>query len=140
MTNNSVLPITGGCFCKKVQYKINKPIGKMGVCHCHSCQKLTGGAAWPFMVVDKADIELSGDYTRFTREALSGKQAHFHFCPECGTSVFGTPDLWPDYVVVSASTLDEQHHFKPAFHVWTEDAQCWVNFDDKTPAFLKTPE
>ncbi len=43
--------ITGKCFCGEVQYTIKANILKSGICHCHDCQRLTGGTAWPFIVV-----------------------------------------------------------------------------------------
>ena len=136
---NTSLPITGSCFCKQLHYSINQPIEKMGVCHCHSCQKLTGGLALPFMAVSEAGIAITGQSTQFARKALSGKQASFYFCPHCGTSVFGKPELLPGVVIVSASTLDDQNHFSPKAHIWTNDAPAWAVFDGEIPYFPEYP-
>jgi hypothetical protein len=43
--------ITGRCFCRAIQYWIQGDILKSAVFHCHDCQRLTGGVAWPFIVV-----------------------------------------------------------------------------------------
>ena len=135
----SNLPIKGGCFCGQVRYVITEPVAKMGVCHCHSCQKLTGGTAWPFVFVPKTGLKITGNTTSFSRKAISGKQVEFSFCSHCGTNVFGKTELWPDMMSVSGSTFDEPAKFQAELQVWTDDAQSWVVFDDKIPHFSGRP-
>jgi hypothetical protein len=131
--------ITGKCFCGAIQYKIEADILKSGVCHCHACQHLTGGVAWPFIVIPQESLIVEGDTKEFVRMAASGKPAHISFCGTCGSTLFGRPEIWPHIRIVGASSLDDKSHFSPNMHVWTEDAPEWALFDPNTPKFTRGP-
>tara|TARA_R110002020_G_scaffold39677_5_gene117642 strand:+ start:1010 stop:1477 length:468 start_codon:yes stop_codon:yes gene_type:complete len=72
-------PITGGCQCGAVRYRIGR-LGRPTICHCRMCQKAFGGFFAPLVTAHD---------TQWTRGAL----AHFQssdkvrrgFCAECGT-------------------------------------------------------
>lgn len=135
----NMLPLQGGCFCKKVRYKISDKIIKTGVCHCRECQHLTGGGFYPFVVIKCESITISGDLREFSRLGASGQLVHCGFCPHCGSTLFGRPEVWPHIRTVSASSLDEYKNFKPSMHVWVEEAQPWITLDHNIPVFLKNP-
>ncbi len=44
------------------------------------------------------------DYTRISDEA-DRKEHAFHFCPDCGSQVFGTEPTEPDLIVVSVGSF-----------------------------------
>ena len=48
--------IIGKCFCREIQYKVEANILKFGICHCRDCQRLTGGTAWPFIVIPQESL------------------------------------------------------------------------------------
>lgn len=133
-------PITGQCFCGNVKYTVSTPIIKTGMCFCSDCQKLTGGASWPFIVVQSISLSITGDtFTEYTRIASSGNKAHVGFCCKCSTTLFGRPELWPEIQTVSASSLDSPELFKPEMYVWTENAPSWVMLDPAVPNFPRNP-
>lgn len=131
--------ITGACFCGNVKYEIADDILKTGVCHCHSCQKLTGGAAWPFLVVKSDALHVSGEVKEITRKGGSGNDVHMNFCSNCGSTLFGRSEVWPQIRTVSSVTLDKPDTFIPSMHVWTENAQPWMMFSKETPQFPGNP-
>jgi hypothetical protein len=58
------------------------------VCHCKACQRRTGaiihnGSRWL-----KSQVRIEGEHKIYGRIADSGFEIRFHFCPNCGTSVF----------------------------------------------------
>ena len=127
--------ITGKCFCGAIQYKIEANILKSGVCHCHACQHLTGGSAWPFIVIPQESLIVQGETKEFIRPGASGKQVHINFCGTCGSTLFARPEIWPHIRIVGASSLDDQTLFSPNMHVWTENAPKWALFDPGIPKF-----
>jgi hypothetical protein len=131
--------ITGRCFCGKVRYEISDEVIKTGVCHCHSCQRLTGGSAWPFLVVKSEALHISGHVKEIMRTGGSGNQVHMGFCDNCGSTLFGRPEIWPHIRTVSATTLDKPEAFLPSMHVWTENAQSWMNLNSDVPQFPGNP-
>lgn len=126
---------TGRCFCGAIKYRIEADVLKSGICHCHACQQLTGGAAWPFIVVPQDSLIIQGVTKEFTRFGASGKPVHVSFCGTCGSTLFGRPEIWPHIRIVGASSLDDQTHFSPDMHVWTENAPKWALFDPSIPKF-----
>lgn len=133
------LPIAGGCFCRAIRYEISSPPIKSAVCHCHACQHLTGGSSWAFIIVPRESVVVSGEVVEFAREGSSGQSASLGFCCRCGTTLYGKPELWPDIMTISVSTLDDKTNFSPDMHVWVEAAQPWVQFDSDTPRFPQNP-
>lgn len=131
--------MTGGCFCGNIRYEILEEPIKTGVCHCRSCQHLTGGSSWPFLVVKSESLHISGNLKEFTRNGGSGHKIHTSFCSNCGSTLFGRPELWPHIRTVSASTLDNSESFSPSMHVWTENAPSWVLLNPDIPQFLNNP-
>lgn len=131
------LPLKGGCFCKEIRYEIKGEPLRAGVCHCKSCQHLTGGSCWPFLVLRKEAVEIQGTPQEISRRGGSGKEISMYFCSFCGSTLFGKPQLWPQIITVSASSLDDRHIFSPTFHVWTKEAQSWIQFDPECTQFFE---
>jgi hypothetical protein len=72
------------------------------MCHCLEGQRRTGSTfgvqAWftgePVRLVKGAD-------KRYARQADSGRIVTFHFCPECGSTVFWEAEQRPDLIAVA---------------------------------------
>ena len=75
----SVEPITGGCQCGAVRYRIGR-LGRPTICHCRMCQKAFGGFFAPLVTAHE---------TEWTRGAPSHFQSSDRirrgFCAGCGT-------------------------------------------------------
>ncbi|GHC75626.1 hypothetical protein GCM10010136_25760 [Limoniibacter endophyticus] len=46
-----------------------------------------------------------------------------HFCPDCGSSVFGRSD---DEAEISLGALDETNQFEPTYELWTIRREAWL--------------
>ena len=102
-------PITGGCQCGAVRYRLNRPPSKVSVCFCRMCQKAVGGYFGAYASSTVADvIWTKGQPSLFA----SSKAAERGFCPACGTPLTfayrGKPGL-----SVAAGTLDDPEAFPP---------------------------
>ncbi|MBC7283512.1 GFA family protein [Hoeflea sp.] len=75
----SAEPITGGCQCGAVRYRIGR-LGRPTICHCRMCQKAFGGFFAPLVTAHE---------TEWTRGAPSHFQSSDKvrrgFCAKCGT-------------------------------------------------------
>ena len=65
------LPITGGCACGAVRYVVNAEPVLMLNCHCRDCQRATGGAYAPVVVVPRTAVQITGElrYYKVTGES-----------------------------------------------------------------------
>ena len=119
------LPISGGCLCGLVRYKISaQPVASVN-CHCRTCQKAVGAPYIALMFVSDAALTISGVYKEYPTLAASGNTLYRAFCPECGTALFGRNSTFTKIRPVAAATLDDPSIFKPQKDMWVADAQSW---------------
>ena len=54
---------TGGCACGAIRYSSSGPARYMGNCHCRHCQRATGSAYFPAVLVKESDFKLEQGYS-----------------------------------------------------------------------------
>ncbi len=134
------LPITGGCLCGQVRYRITaKPIGS-GNCHCRTCQKSSGSAYLPVLFVLSNALEIEGLYKEFPSVAASGNTVYRGFCPNCGAALFGRNIGHPELRPVSAASLDDPSVYEPHVDFWVCDAQPWDYMNPELEKFQQNAE
>ena len=105
---------TGGCLCGDVRLQAVGQPYRVGVCHCLDCRK-HGGALFAASAIFPADaVTVTGETRQF-----EGR----HFCPRCGSSVFGRSG---DEIEVSVGALDAPDQFKPSYELWTVRREHWL--------------
>jgi hypothetical protein len=131
---------TGGCQCGAVRYElVGEPL-PLVICHCRECQKQTASAFGMTLPVAKADLQVSGTLKQWRRKADSGREVACWFCPECGTRVYHSSLLGPDYWHLKPGTLDDTSWLEPVAEVWAQTAQPWLHFSDRLLSFSREPD
>lgn len=131
-----IMPLTGGCMCGAVRYICSaEPIMAFN-CHCRDCQRATGSAYVPALVVRRSDLRVTGEVRYFGVVGESGQILNRGFCSICGSRLFGKPDFRPELIAIMAGSLDDPTAHKPAMDIYTESAQPW---DYMNPALRKLP-
>lgn len=133
------LPITGSCLCKNIRYEITEEPTQMGACHCRSCQKETGSSHFPYLLVSEEALNIQGEPKWHKSIGDSGNPVHRGFCPQCGSTIFGHPEVIPGHHTVAAASLDNAEEYKPTTALWTSDAQPWGQPDPSLQHFKKNP-
>ena len=77
------------CACGKVTVTVKGRPLSMLLCACVDCQKATGTGHAAVLLMRAADVAISGETRGHARPADSGAMTTRHFCPECGTPLFG---------------------------------------------------
>ena len=133
------LPLSGGCQCGAVRYRITAVPRVFYLCHCTECQRHTSSAFGESLRVHEAELEIDGALSTFTRPSESGRRREGRFCPACGVRiVHGTAGL--DMVNVKAGTLDDTSWLRPAGHIWTASRQPFVAIAEGDLAYERQPE
>ena len=83
------------CHCRQLRAITSGEPESVYVCHCKACQRRTGaiihnGSRWL-----KSQVRIEGEHKIYGRMADSGFEIRFHFCPNCGSSVFWEGDRSP---------------------------------------------
>ena len=112
--------VAGGCLCGGVRFQASGQPYRVGICHCLDCRKHHGALLQASAIFPADAVEIHGE----TR-AYQGR----HFCPHCGSTVFGRSG---DEIELNLGSMDAPDQFKPTYELWTVRRESWL------PAFPAT--
>jgi len=105
---------TGGCLCGDVRIAAVGCPYRVGICHCLDCRKHHGALFHASAIFPEASVTIDGE----TRD-YAGR----HFCPRCGSSVFGKSG---DEIEVNLGSLDAIDQLVPTYELWTIRRESWL--------------
>ena len=130
---------SGGCLCGAVRYELNGEPIFQGHCHCVDCQKVTGTGHVSVVALPADAVKVTGEVTAFAVMADSGQPYVRHFCPKCGSLIYGEPGSMPGVRTVTAGTLDDTSTFEPQMVIYTKSRPDWDRIDSGLPEFAGMP-
>jgi hypothetical protein len=80
-------------------------------------------------------VRTEGQSKVYVRGSGSGRKVEFHFCPDCGTSVFWYAEFRPDHVGIAFGAFADSLMPWPAASVWEVTRHPWVTFDHPIERF-----
>ena len=99
----------------------------VNVCHCVSCQRRTGAVMHSGAYYKRSQVRLEGESKLYVRTSESGRKLRFHFCQNCGTSVYWEADLRPDHYGIAVGAFADPEFPAPTYSVWEETIHPWLN-------------
>tara|TARA_B100001123_G_C15167355_1_gene969932 strand:- start:457 stop:852 length:396 start_codon:yes stop_codon:yes gene_type:complete len=123
------MKITGGCFCKQIQYTAEIDPETVTVCHCTDCQ-INSGTAYGVVVgvVGEGFRLLDGNLTYYEKIADSGARRSLAFCSVCGTRIYAKPaDDSAGVFGLRVGTIDQRERLVPRRQAWSKSALFWVS-------------
>lgn len=139
MPDDKNVPFSGGCACGAVRYTSASAPLYMGNCHCRDCQRATGTAYFPAVLVKESDFALTGTPSMYESTADKGHSMHRAFCPACGSPVFLINDANPKVRVIYAGSLDDPSWYEPSRDIYVASAQPWDVMHPELPKFDGMP-
>lgn len=97
------------------------------VCNCTACQKRTGSAFGVGAYFRRSHLTITGESREWARLGDGGRILDYHFCPNCGTTLYWGLVLSPGHVGVALGALDTPPP-RPDRAIWTEEQHDWVHF------------
>ena len=94
-------PLTGGCLCGAVRYRLDSRPFDAGYCHCELCRRACGAPVVAFATVPLESFVVSGSPRRRRSSAFGERW----FCGDCGTQLAMHVDHQPDTVDFTLATL-----------------------------------
>jgi hypothetical protein len=76
------------CSCGQLRVTAEGEPIRVSVCHCLACQRRTGSAFGVQARFPADRVSVEGRYTDYVRVSDEGDERTFHFCPDCGATVF----------------------------------------------------
>lgn len=123
------------CSCGQLRLVTDGEPYRISICHCLDCQRRTGspfGAQARFRA-DQVTIE--GRSTAYLRTADSGNRLEFHFCPDCGSTVYYVPETEPGVIAVPVGAFADPSFPPPRVSVYEERRHPWVRVPDGVEHF-----
>jgi len=115
---------TGNCWCGNIKYEFSGEPAMQVICHCKTCQNLSGTAYTTNLLVPNANFKLlSGTPTVFSKHHEADMTLTISFCPECGTVCYKTADAeaFHGLTLVQAGTANK------GLDVWSPAAELYVS-------------
>jgi hypothetical protein len=99
---------------------------KISLCHCLDCQRRSGSTYGIAAFFTRQDVEANGDFRTFKRGSDSGFAVSFHFCPDCGSTVFWEAERLPDAIAVAVGAFADPALPAPSQSVYDQRRHPWV--------------
>ncbi|MCP8882257.1 GFA family protein [Devosia sp. XJ19-1] len=104
----------GGCLCGRVRFVAAGQPFRVGLCHCMDCRKHHGSLFHVSAIFPMDAVRITGE---------TGAYKGRHFCPQCGSSVFGRSG---DEIEINIGALDRPDQFMPTYELWTIRREAWL--------------
>lgn len=131
--------VTGGCLCGAVRYQAAGNPQFAVLCHCRDCQRMSGTGHVPVMGMPKSSFAFQGETRTYTVRGTSGLSSIRHFCPTCGSLLFGTSGVSPEAVSLYVGSLDDPSVFQPEAVIFKRDRHDWDVTAGALPEFETMP-
>jgi hypothetical protein len=115
------------CACGSLRVTCAGEPRKVSLCHCLACQKRTGSTYGVAAFFDRPGVRVEGPSRCYSRPSDSGFPVRFHFCPDCGSTVFWEPQRKPDLIAVGVGSFADPGFPAPTQAVYDQYRHPWVN-------------
>ena len=119
---------TASCSCGQLRAICAGDPKFVSICHCDACRHRTGSAFGMAAFFPRAQVTTEGAAKTFTRLSDMGHPVTFHFCPECGASVYWEPSRKPDMIAVGAGAFADPDLPMPQQSVSDARRYGWIAF------------
>ena len=96
------------------------------MCHCLACQRRTGSAFGIQARFTSTRVHVVGRYNDYVRASDEGEERTFHFCPDCGATVFYTLSTAPEVIAVPIGAFADPTFPPPTVSVWESRRHPWL--------------
>jgi len=128
------------CCCGSLRTEATGEPAFVGACHCTECQRRTGSPFGVSTYFPKDQVRTEGRSKVYPRGSDSGRKIEFHFCPDCGSTVFWYAEGLPDLIGIAFGTFADPSTPWPTLSVWETTRHPWVTFDHQLDQFAVQPE
>jgi hypothetical protein len=114
------------CNCGQLQLTAEGDPIRISMCHCLACQRRTGSAFGLQARFPSNQVHVAGRYSDYVRTSDEGEERTFHFCPDCGATVFYTLSTAPAVVAVPVGAFADPSFPPPRVSVFESRRHPWL--------------
>jgi hypothetical protein len=133
------LPLTGGCLCGGVRFRVDAPLVVATYCHCTRCQRRTGTAASAQARIQPGSLTVTqGEELIRTYAPPDGFPKLF--CGACGSALWSRSPADAEIMSVRLGAFDGDPGIRPSLRQFVAYAAVWEDVpDDGLPRYDERP-
>jgi hypothetical protein len=133
------IPLTGGCLCGGVRFRVDAPLVVATYCHCTRCQRRTGTAASAQARIQPGSLRVTqGEELIRTYAPPDGFPKLF--CGACGSALWSRSPDDPEIISVRLGAFDGDPGIRPSVRQFVAYAASWEDVpDDGLPRYDERP-
>ncbi|MBL9047495.1 MAG: winged helix-turn-helix domain-containing protein [Tabrizicola sp.] len=130
LSGGKKVPVTGGCLCGDVRFRVTGPVLDTNICHCRMCQKFTGAPIAAGSVYACDAVQITRGEPKYYRSSPFAERG---FCAACGSSMFFRPLMppvsadWENWILIYTATLDNPAPNAPTWQLGVESQMPWID-------------
>jgi len=118
------MTMTASCACGALTAAVTAAPIRVAICHCHACRTRTGSAfSWNARFAADA-VTMTGDCRSYVRIGDEGSEITYHFCPNCGVTVWYENAQVPG-IAISVGTFAPDDLPPPSVSVYHDRKPDW---------------
>ncbi len=117
---------TASCSCGKLTATTTGDPLRISICHCLACQRRTGSTFGTQARFHQDQVTISGASKEYLRTGDSGSTIRFHFCPDCGSTVFYRLEALPEAVAIPVGAFADPEFPPPRVSVYETRKHAWT--------------
>lgn len=130
--------IDGSCLCGQIRYEATIDDSRVRICHCTQCQIHSASAFRTGVLVHRDHFKLiRGALKTYIKTAESGKPRILTFCPDCGTSIYGSELEDQTFLSLRLGTATQRAELVPTVQMWHRSAMPWLSHLMSLPLYQK---
>lgn len=114
------------CSCGQLRAAVVGEPVRISICHCLECQRRTGSVFGVQARFPGQAVTTSGGSSTYVRVGSSGANAQFHFCPNCGSTVFYKLGSSPEHIGIPIGAFADPAFPTPKHSVFEKRMHSWV--------------
>jgi hypothetical protein len=104
---------------------------RVSICHCLACQQRTGSAFGVQARFARERVTMGGRDSPWTRVGDDGGRITFHFCPDCGATVYyECDDFMAGHVAIPVGAFADPSFPAPTVSVYRARRHAWTAMPD----------
>lgn len=123
------------CSCGQLRLSAEGEPVRISMCHCLACQRRTGSTFGVQARFPRDQVRTEGRSTQYVRTGDSGGRATFHFCPECGATVYYLIEGMPEVIAVPVGVFADPSFPAPRVSVYEERRHPWTGMPQDVEHF-----
>ena len=130
MVGGKKVPVTGGCLCGEIRYRVTEPALDTNFCHCRMCQKFSGAPFTTGSTYPTSAVQFTKGEPRYYKSSPFAERG---FCANCGSSLTFRPMVppvtpaWTNWILIYTGSLDNPAPNVPTWHLGVESQMPWVD-------------